>query len=90
MSFYFTAVGTRTEVIEQLAAVREGTNGTGELGPELAMLFAKHIVADGDSPGAGDYTTRYVITANGHSGGGSTTSLTASVQAHAIRTTAAG
>jgi len=85
MSFSFTAVGSRDEVIEQLGHVTEGTHGTGALGPELAALLAKHLAADEVTAPSPRYRIAYVVTASGHSGGGSATSLTVSLASHYLQ-----
>lgn len=83
MSFGYNAVGTKDEVVTQLERVGENTHGSGQLGPESARLLIKHIQQDQAAEFARpDHEYRYVITANGHSGGGSPTSLTLNVQAH--------
>lgn len=84
MSFSFTAVGRKDDVVRQLRAIKDGTAGTGELAPEIAQLLARHIDTDHLSF-AGDYDCHYVVSASGHSGGGSATSLQLTVTPHYIR-----
>lgn len=85
MSFSFNAVGTADEVVDQLGLVGDGTHGTGDLGPELAQLLAKHLAADVPMRPHGDHEHRYVVEAAGHSGGSSPTSLTVTLKPHYVR-----
>lgn len=82
MSFSFTAAGGKHQVVAQLRAIGNGQRniGTGQLGPELAHLLAGHINADQDNADGDDHV--YVVTASGHSGGGSPASLRCEVTAH--------
>ena len=82
MSFSFTAAGDKKQVVAQLNAIADGKRsiGTGQLGTDLARLLAEHVNQDENQPGGYQYV--YVVTASGHSGGGSAASLQCSVTPH--------
>ena len=52
MSFSFTAVGSKDEVVRQLrhVAPEEGVDGFNKAGRELALLIARHLEAYQPSP----------------------------------------
>lgn len=72
MSFSFTAVGARTEVVEQLAALSAPGNKVGEL---ARQLVAEALGDLDDAPAGSGFRAVYIVRASGHSGGGSATSL---------------
>jgi hypothetical protein len=84
MSFSFYAAGSKAQVTAKLRAIADGRRNisTGGLGTGIARLLAEHISQDHDHPGGDEYV--YIVTASGHSGGGSATSLNVSVAPHWI------
>lgn len=80
MSFSFAAVGTRAEVLSQLAGVSASGNKVGEAARQLA---ADALAEEEDAPSTG-YHLVYVVKAHGHSGGGSPTGLNMSIEAHYV------
>jgi hypothetical protein len=84
VSFSFNAAGSKRQVVAQLREIAEHKRniGTGELGPQLAGVLAEHINQDESEPGGWEYV--YVVTAGGHSGGSSPSSLNCSVTAHYV------
>jgi tRNA A37 threonylcarbamoyltransferase TsaD len=71
MSFSFQALGTKAEVIAQIEKASVYDNAIGETAKELVINALK---ADTTEAGK-DYEYRYVVSAGGHSGGGTATSL---------------
>jgi hypothetical protein len=80
MSFSFAAVGTRAEVLAQLAGVSAHGNLVGEAARQLA---ADALAGQEDAPSAG-YHPVYIVRASGHSGGGSPTSLNLTIEAQYV------
>jgi hypothetical protein len=78
VSFSFTAVGKRAEVVEQLRNVPTYGN---KIGQDLADLLVEHLGRE-EYPNHldDDWEMAYVITAGGHSGGGSPLSLNVTVE----------
>jgi hypothetical protein len=81
MSFSFTALGTRSEVLAQLAAVSANRNKVGEAARQLA---ADALAEEEDAPGGSGYHPVYIVKASGHSGGGSPASLQLSIEAQYV------
>ena len=81
MSFSFSALGTKEEVIAQLEASRLYGNKIGE---DAKKLIVDALSEDntGNSPG---WEYRYVVQAHGHSGGGSPLQLTLSLATHNVQ-----
>lgn len=77
MSFSFTAIGTRAEVLEQLGLASPSGNKVGELARQLA---ADALAEEEDAPTASGYHPAYIVKASGHSGGGSPTSLSLTIE----------
>jgi hypothetical protein len=85
MSFGFSAVGGREDVIAQLRSVGESTHGSGRLAPELAAVLADAIQASpGPAVSAGHHYA-YVVKASGHSGEGACAYLSATIESHHVR-----
>lgn len=77
MSFAFSAIGTRDEVLAQLPHVPTSGNAVGDA---VRDLLAEQFTAESASANPG-YEYRYVVKASGHSGGGAALSLNLSVEA---------
>lgn len=80
MSFSFSAVGTKEEVIAQLAKIDVYGNDVGEA---AKTLVSDSLGKENVQPYSG-YEYKYTVTANGHSGGGSPLSLNLSVVGHYV------
>lgn len=87
MSFAFTAIGARDEVVSQLGNVQVpgGADHFNEFGTELRDLLVKHFSAED----TGSYDYKYVVKASGHSGGTSPLSVQLSVDPYWIQEAAA-
>jgi hypothetical protein len=72
MSFSFNAVGTKPEVIAQVKAAPAYENAIGDL---AKALIIEALEADTAEAGP-HYEYRYTVSASGHSGGSTATSLT--------------
>jgi hypothetical protein len=81
MSFSYTAVGDKHEVVAQLRRY-EGTESMG-IGAGIAALLANHLAQD-TVQGWGDQEFRYVVEASGHSGGGSAMNVKVSLTPHLV------
>lgn len=75
MSFSFNTVGSKDEVLAQLAKVDVYGNAIGE---EARLLVLNSLSADKVQPYDG-FDLKYTVTASGHSGGGSPLSLNLTV-----------
>lgn len=75
MSFSFTAVGTKDEVIAQLAQVDVYGNAIGE---SARLMVVNALGLESVQPYTG-YEYKYTVKASGHSGGGSPLSLSLTV-----------
>jgi transcriptional regulator of nitric oxide reductase len=66
VSFSFSAVGSKDEVVRQLrhVAPAEGADGFNKAGREIALLIARHLEAYQQE---GPWTYSYVVKAQGHS-----------------------
>lgn len=78
MSFSFTAVGKRAEVVKQL---RNANTYDNAIGKAVADLLAEHLDQEEYPNYLGDeWDMAYVVKAGGHSGGGTPLSLTVTVE----------
>jgi hypothetical protein len=79
MSFSFTAIGTRDQVIAQCRAHNIGH------GRSLAIaardLITEALEGDDATPGREGWAYAYVVTANGHNGAGAPVSLNIKIEA---------
>jgi hypothetical protein len=84
MSFGFTAIGSKQDVIQQLEAHAASQYITGTAGEDLIRLLITHICDDSPAQWANGHEFRYVVKAGGHSGGGSPLSLNLTVEAQSV------
>jgi hypothetical protein len=85
VTFGFQAVGSKDEVLAQLAAHKNNPYITG-LGSELIDLLARHISED--TTETREHQAAYVIKANGHSGGGGACTLSVTTESWWVPATA--
>lgn len=82
MTFAFRAVGTRHEVIDQIRE-QAGRNWP-KAGDMSAELVAEVMAAEDDTPAGPGRQMRYVVSADGHAGGGQAARLLLSIEALAV------
>ena len=82
MTFSINAMGTRDDVLKQIAAAQVDV----PLGEDLKALLPRYLAeAGGDNPGGPGYEIRYKVTASGHNSPGSPLSFTAACEAHYVQ-----
>jgi hypothetical protein len=77
MSFTFHGSGTREQVIAQMRHASTNKNHAAAAARDLVVAV---LEADTDAPPGAGYETRYVVKANGHSGGGVAASLNLTIE----------
>lgn len=82
MSFSFSAMGTRDEVLAQLALSDPSGNKVGEAARDLVAAALEAEVYRPAGPG---WEYRFIVEASGHSGGGSPLSLNLTVRPVFVR-----
>jgi hypothetical protein len=82
MSFSFVALGNKAAVRQQVEASSTYDNAIGEEAKKLVL----RALEDEDAKCAPGYEYGYIVKVNGHSGGGSPTSLVLSIEAQWIPT----
>jgi hypothetical protein len=78
MTFAFNAMGTKSEVADQVQAANVYGNQIGETAKQLII---EALTADDSMAGSSDYEYRYSVAANGHSGGSIPTTLSLTLSA---------
>ena len=78
MSFAWTAIGSKEEVLAQLPLVKSYDSAVGD---GVRDVLLKAFEGEPELDPAGGYEYKYTVNASGHSGGGSALSLTVSVTA---------
>lgn len=76
MSFGWTAVGTKPEVLAQLEKVSSYGNRVSDFARDAVIA----AISEDDASQSHGYEYRYVVKANGHSGSGVATTLQLSIE----------